>query len=149
MIIWGGEELLTLVNTGGRYDPMTNTWTATSTTDAPSGRRRSTAVWTGSEMIVWGGETVSRNVIRLNTGGRYSPATDTWTATSTTDAPSERSDHTAVWTGSEMIVWGGGSNSSTTLNTGGRYNPAMDATPPTIAGRWNASARPKQWSRSR
>jgi hypothetical protein len=30
---------------------------------------------------------------------------DTWTATSTTNAPSGRVDHTAVWTGSEMIVW--------------------------------------------
>src|SRR5438132_10910383 len=32
---------------------------------------------------------------------------DTWTATSTTDAPSARFFHTAVWTGSEMIIWGG------------------------------------------
>ena len=32
---------------------------------------------------------------------------DTWTATSLTNAPSARYDHTAVWTGSEMIVWGG------------------------------------------
>ena len=32
---------------------------------------------------------------------------DTWTATSTTNAPTARIGHTAVWTGSEMIVWGG------------------------------------------
>src|SRR4029077_15660130 len=32
---------------------------------------------------------------------------DTWTATSTSNAPEARSGHTAVWTGSEMIVWGG------------------------------------------
>src|SRR5437879_3931108 len=32
---------------------------------------------------------------------------DTWTATSTTNAPDAREQHTAVWTGSEMIVWGG------------------------------------------
>ena len=32
---------------------------------------------------------------------------DTWTATSTTNAPSPREEHTAVWTGTEMIVWGG------------------------------------------
>ena len=63
-----------------------------------------TAVWTGSEMIVWGGYD-GGNV--LNTGGRYNPSTDSWTATSTTNAPAARTDHTAVWTGSEMIVWGG------------------------------------------
>ena len=32
---------------------------------------------------------------------------DTWAATSTSNAPDGRSAHTAVWTGSEMIVWGG------------------------------------------
>ena len=32
---------------------------------------------------------------------------DTWTSTNTTNAPSARTGHTAVWTGSEMIVWGG------------------------------------------
>src|SRR5881394_1836940 len=31
---------------------------------------------------------------------------DTWTDTSLTNAPAARADHTAVWTGSEMIVWG-------------------------------------------
>ena len=34
---------------------------------------------------------------------------DTWTATTTANAPVGRIAHTAVWTGSEMIVWGGGS----------------------------------------
>ena len=54
-------------------------------------------------MIVWGGD----GTRLLNTGGRYNPSTDSWTATSTTNAPGARSSHTAVWTGSEMIVWGG------------------------------------------
>jgi len=53
----------------------------------------------------------------LNTGGRYNPGTDSWTTTSTTNAPTARADHTAVWTGSEMIVWGG----APATNTGGRY----------------------------
>src|SRR2546421_11180626 len=32
---------------------------------------------------------------------------DTWTATSTTNALSPRDFHSAVWTGTEMIIWGG------------------------------------------
>ena len=55
-------------------------------------------------MIVWGGYDSGDY---LNTGGRYNPSTDSWTATSTTNAPAARYYHTAVWTGSEMIVWGG------------------------------------------
>src|SRR5438128_3699799 len=46
---------------------------------------------------------------------------DTWTPTSLTNAPAARLNHTAVWTGSEMIVWGGGDGSSV-FNTAGRYH---------------------------
>src|SRR6266705_3962892 len=98
-----------------------DTWTATSTTNAPSPRFVHTVVWTGTEMIVWGGWDGTNY---FNTGGRYNPSTDSWTATSTTNAPAARSA-TAVWTGSEMIVWGG-ATSSGYLNAGGRYNPGTD-----------------------
>jgi len=101
-----------------------NTWTATTTTNAPSARYADAAVWTGGEMIVWGG--FSGGTSYLNTGGRYNQSADSWTATSTISAPSGRYSHTAVWTGSEMIVWGGYGNSGE-LNTGGRYNPSTDS----------------------
>jgi hypothetical protein len=97
-----------------------DSWTATSITKAPAGRNSQTAVWTGSEMIVWGGFGGSY----FNTGGRYNPSTDSWSAISTINAPTARGGHTAVWTGNEMIVWGGDDGHS--LNTGGRYNPAND-----------------------
>jgi hypothetical protein len=47
---------------------------------------------------------------------------NTWIATSTINAPSARFRHTAVWPGSEMIIWGGYGD-GTGLNTGGRYDP--------------------------
>src|SRR5947207_1867653 len=124
MIVWGGGDSSNLFNTGGRYNPSTDSWTATSTTNAPAARWDHTAVWTGSEMIVWGGCIDDFCTNPLNTGGRYNPSTDSWTATSTTNAPAARGDHTAVWTGSQMIVWGG---FCCDLNTGGRYNPATDS----------------------
>ncbi|PYL50695.1 MAG: hypothetical protein DMF33_12135, partial [Verrucomicrobia bacterium] len=103
-----------------------DTWTPTSVTNAPDARRWHTAVWTGSEMIVWGG--ISSSGSNLNTGGRYNPSTDSWTATSTTNAPAARELHTAVWTGSEMIVWAGFEiESDSYVNTGGRYNPSTDS----------------------
>ena len=87
MIVWGGSDGISYLNTGGRYNPSTDSWTATSTTNAPAARYCHTAVWTGSEMIVWGGD---GNIGNLNTGGRYNPSTDSWTATSTTNAPAAR-----------------------------------------------------------
>ncbi|PYJ00936.1 MAG: hypothetical protein DMF00_06405 [Verrucomicrobia bacterium] len=97
-----------------------NSWTATTSTNAPSDRFDHTVVWTGTEMIVWGG--TRDGLFNLSTGGRYRPATDTWIDTSTAGAPFARSGHTAVWTGTEMIVWGGNAD-----NTGGRYNPVTDS----------------------
>jgi len=129
MIVWGGDDENSLeINTGGRYNPSTDSWTAaTSTTNAPEARVYNTAVWTGSEMIVWGGENFSVVPPFYNTGGKYNPVTDSWTPTSTTNAPEGRDFHTAVWTGSEMIVWGGWDENLTPLNTGGRYNPSADS----------------------
>lgn len=134
MIIWGGGPFGgNSVNTGGKYNPSTNSWTATSTTNAPTGRARHTAIWTGSEMIVWGGSYGSGPPTYLNTGGRYNPVTNAWTATSTINAPTARTVHTAVWTGSRMIVWGGFFYDGTGhfLNTGGSYDPGSNSWIPT------------------
>src|SRR5438477_3849043 len=103
-----------------------NTWSSTTTVNVPDVRVDYTAVWTGSEMSVWGGFNNSSPYL-LNTGGRYTPATDTWAATSVMNAPAPRDFHTAVWTGSEMIVWGGYGGEAGDFNTGGRYNPASDS----------------------
>lgn len=102
-------------------------WTPVTTTGAPSARFEHTAVWTGTEMIVWGGQSATAY---FNDGGRFNPTTGVWTPLSTTGAPSGRRGHTAVWTGREMIVWGG-YNGSGWLGSGARYNPATDTWTPT------------------
>jgi N-acetylneuraminic acid mutarotase len=95
---------------------VVDAWTATTTTGAADARSSHSAVWTGTQMIVWGGIGAGR----LNTGARYDPALDTWTKTTVTAAPAVRSSHTAVWTGTQMIVWGGFDGVSY-LNSGGRW----------------------------
>src|SRR4051812_11973846 len=108
MFIWGGSYFdgtgYHYLSTGGRYNPDTDNWTASSTTNAPEGRGGHTAVWTGKEVIVWGGANADHV---LNTGGKYNPSTDSWIGSSVINAPAGRGLHTAVWTGSEMIIWGG------------------------------------------
>jgi N-acetylneuraminic acid mutarotase len=115
-----------LPSISGNGECADDTWTRISTVNVPSGRDVHTAVWTGSEMIVWGGYG-GPALGTLNSGGKYNPSTDSWTATSTTNAPTRRDFHTAVWTGSEMIVWGGVTDNFIPVNSGGRYNPSTDS----------------------
>src|SRR5437667_1722895 len=119
-----GQVAYTLPVIAGPSGGCMDAWGATSTVNAPTARDSHTAVWTGSEMIVWGGRSSGGY---LNTGGRYNPSTDSWVATTTTGAPAARYLHTAGWTGSEMIVWGGYNGSSSYFNTGGRYNPSTNS----------------------
>jgi len=82
---------------------------------SPSARSGHTAVWTGSDMIVWGGYHTSNGY--SGDGACYNPTSNTWTALTASGAPSPRYNHTAIWTGTEMVVWGG-YNGSTYLNDG-------------------------------
>ncbi len=102
-------------------------WKATSTVGAPSPRSGHVAVWTGTRMIVWGGN----DGTATNTGGRYDPVSDSWTPTSTVGTPAARTSEVVVWTGSRMIVWGGFDAGAINLNTGGRYDPVADSWAPT------------------
>ena len=133
MIVWGGFNPY-LLNTGGRYDPVLNTWTPTSTgANVPQKRWAHSAVWTGSEMIVWGG--YNFNSTEINDGGRYDPVTDTWIPTPVSaSVPAPRYHHSAIWTGTEMIIWGGEKCCSTKFNSGGRYNPSTNSWQPTSIG---------------
>ena len=105
------------------YNPATNLWTPMTTLNAPSARILHTAVWNNvaGRMIIWGGSTTTFSG-ETNTGGIFNPVTNLWEgATNTAGAPSARNNHTAIWTGTEMITFGGLFN-TTVLNTGGKYN---------------------------
>jgi N-acetylneuraminic acid mutarotase len=133
MIIWGGyNNVSNPTNTGGRFNPLTDSWIATSIANAPEARAGSATIWTGTEMVVWGGSGYTESDVHefLGTGGRYNPSSDSWTATTNTNAPSPRGANTAVWTGTQMIIWGGfymyGNDSNTIqtfFNDGGIYVP--------------------------
>jgi N-acetylneuraminic acid mutarotase len=100
-----------------------NSWQNGILDDVPDPRSGHTAVWTGTEMLLWGGEGAN------STGYRYDPTTNTWTTMSVVGAPPSRLAHTAVWTGTHMLIWGGRSQSAA-FDTGYRYDPAADAWTP-------------------
>ena len=93
----------------GGYRPMAYlpapAWMNGATNSAPSPRSAQAAVWTGQQLMIWGGRGMGNAF--LASGALYDPAADAWAATSTVSAPSARADHTAVWTGSQMLIWGG------------------------------------------
>ena len=127
IIIWGGayfaSPTTTYLATGARYNPLTNIWTTMSTSAAPVGRTGFSAVWTGNEMIIFGGS----NGALLADGARYNLTNNSWTSISTVGAPSPRSEAVAVWTGTEMIIWGGRNTSNDpALGSGGCYNPTQN-----------------------
>lgn len=135
MIVWGGADSGTGLRLadGSRYDPSTNSWKPMSV--APFARTRHIAVWTGSEMIVWSGFGANSTSLP-SSGAIYSPVTDSWRTMSSAGAPEGRTNATAIWTGTELIVWGGyaqgpvGGTPGPALGNGARYNPATDTWQP-------------------
>jgi len=122
MIVWGGFNGIGGYRSGARYNPSSNSWTPTASTNAPDQRYYHSAVWTGTEMIIWGGCFNDGSwKYDVNTGGRYKPSTNSWTETESAGAPSERERQSAIWTGSEMIIWGG--TVIGPVNTGAKYYP--------------------------
>ena len=97
-------------------------WTLIPTEKAPDARVFQTIVWTGSQMIIWGGWSNGQS----NTGGIYDPSTNEWMSISAEKVPDMRENHTAVWTESSMIVWGGVNDNVGVLNTGGQYDPSTN-----------------------
>ena len=120
MIVWGGYGTSGYLNDGARYNPVSDTWTATPVNNAPSARDFHTGVWTGSEMIIWGGH----NAGSEQGGARYNPAANVWKTMTVAVAPPGRQLHTAVWTGSEMIIWGGVDNNGNNFNDTYSYSPS-------------------------
>lgn len=107
MIVIGGVESTGLNPAeAAAYDPARDA--RRSLPPAPlEGRTLHAAVWTGSQLLVWGGEaSVLGGTHTFADGAVYTPASNTWELLPT--APlSERFGLSAVWTGSEVILWGG------------------------------------------
>jgi N-acetylneuraminic acid mutarotase len=127
-LVWGGQTSDNqFLRSGGRFKPLTSTWTNMALAGSPSPRANATAVWTGTEMIVWGG---NEFFSQQGTGARYHAGSNAWFPVSTVNAPRARSGHVAAWTGKEMIVWGGyyytNFLDTVFLNDGARYNPETD-----------------------
>ena len=92
------------------------TWSALA--PAPiAGRSQAESVWTGEEMIVWGG-------LADATGAAYDPAAGRWRAIEPSPFEGDYR-HQAVWSGNELLVWGS-RDGSPDDPPAGAYDPATD-----------------------
>src|SRR5262249_53529782 len=144
LLVWGGSGGVfpdVALGDGAAYDPVNDRWRPLGSTGAPVPRWAHTAVWTGTELIVFGGLGCGSGASgpRLcGVGARYRPGQDSWASMSQEGAPSARSGHTAIWTGTEMWIWGGSAErcadgSSGPCADGAAYDPARDRWRPLVA----------------
>jgi hypothetical protein len=136
VLLWGGAPVATsgpgtgsILNLDG--NGMPTGWTTMRTSGAPSARVGHAAVWTGTKLLIWGGQNSSG--APLGDGACYDPVADSWTALTSSNAPSARAYHSAVWTGTEMVLFGGQSG-STTLGDGAAYDPGLGRWRPLVNG---------------
>lgn len=129
VIVYGGIDSRTQQALGAIFDPATRSWSPLNTGSDQAPRRIGghSAVWTGSQMIVWGGyggDSDSNREITAE-GAIYNPAQNSWSRIEAGGAPSPRAGHQAVWTGKKMVVLsGGGVSSQGGLSaTGGLFDP--------------------------
>ncbi|MGH2732771.1 MAG: Kelch repeat-containing protein, partial [Actinomycetota bacterium] len=119
--VWTGEELLIWVwaegdgqSAGAAYNPTTNIWRVVNDSSL-GGRIYPTVVWTSTEMIAWGGQSLTSASIStpgaayVDDGAAYNPAADRWESMPSLPLRKHkgRAFPAGVFTGEEMLVWGG------------------------------------------
>jgi N-acetylneuraminic acid mutarotase len=124
LLVWGGNAEREGLGDGAAYDPEADRWRPLA--DSPlSGRFGASSVWTGTEWFVWGGGAGGQQPDEVfGDGAAYDPAADRWRPLS----PSPLAARTVgggVWTGTEVIFWGG-STGEESRNDGAAYDPVAD-----------------------
>jgi hypothetical protein len=110
---------------------LTGTWKPTA--EAPiDGRTQHGLVWTGSEVVVWGGTSSSDDPgqsvfegITPRDGAAYEPVADRWRLIPNAPIPG-RNGPVIAWTGSEVLVFGGRAGEATRVD-GAAWSPTTNA----------------------
>ena len=125
MIVWGGQGVSGLLDDGVSYDPVGDAWTPLASDGAPTARRDHGSIWMDPQqnaVLIQGGETAAGATA---SGAVYDLDDQTWRSLSLAGDPVPRSESSMVWTGNDLILFGGKANG---VATGGaqRLNPQPD-----------------------
>jgi hypothetical protein len=122
--VWTGKELLLWGISNTAYNPETDTWRHLPHPPAGDGGP-SVIVWTGTQMIGWGGGCCDE---QLSDGAVYTLKTNSWKKLP--PSPLAGRHATGVWTGSEMMIFGGegsyANGSVTYFRDAAAYDPAKE-----------------------
>jgi hypothetical protein len=132
--VWTGHEVLVWSSAPGTadsqgrevvlaYNPSTNTW-RTLPSSGLTPRAGTITVWTGQELVVWGGFN-SDFTVAYGDGARLDPTTDTWRRLPPAPVPA-RGQATAVWSGREVLLWGGDTAAGAEVGKGAAYDPTTN-----------------------
>jgi hypothetical protein len=127
-VVLGGTPVLGGVGTDSVavYDPVTNSWSAAPSLN--SARCAHDAVSTGSTVLTFGGLSDCGNGTTTTPGlESFDPGTpnDGWSAIVAAGEPEHRYNFAAIWTGSGLFVYGGGTNMASAVASGGFFTPSM------------------------
>lgn len=132
LVVWGGITdqpapvgiLPKVLADGAAYDPVTHSWHRLPQSPL-TGRENASDVWAGSELIIWGGDDLNdwgTGGPVFGDGAAYLPTTNTWEMLP--PAPIEpRTDATIIWTGRQVIVFGGRDSDGNYIDDGATYDP--------------------------
>jgi Kelch motif len=102
---------------GRAFNPSTDTWRRL----PPAPTRHGVLMWTGRELIGWGGGCCGDV---SDDGSAYNPKTNTWRKLAPAPVPGQQSP-AAVWTGNELVVLNGYDSEGKPVG-GAAYDPAAD-----------------------
>lgn len=125
MLVWGGQDDQGLLNDGALYDPIANNWTTLSLLAPPEPRIDAAAAWGGDRLMIWGGQGAGGTL--LQSGAQLLFSGDSplkWIEMNSNARPTARRWHTAAWTGSSFVIWGGENGGA--LGDGAEYNPVTE-----------------------
>jgi hypothetical protein len=121
--VWTGHQMIVTGGSAGvrttwlgdtaAYDPMANHWEQLPSTGIHH-EDAGQVVWTGSQMIIF----------NWTYGYRYDPASRRWTDIHGTMLLAGRWGYRVVWTGTDVLLWGGMGDATTFYHDGAIYHPA-------------------------
>jgi N-acetylneuraminic acid mutarotase len=119
--VWTGKEMIVYgsraddlsVDAAAAYDPAARSWRQLAHPPHTPNFCRRSAVWTGTEMLVWGCRQLA-----------VDPVANHWRLLP--EAPTGAAGGLVVWTGRELISWGGGCCGDSSSN-GAAFNPDSDS----------------------